>query len=97
MKKLNIGVIGYGFMGRTHSNAFRSVGQFFDLLYEPVLKTVCARNAERGSAFAEPEIRKLANKLLDVLQAESPNLFGDYTRVPLPDGTFEVQTPFKKV
>jgi thymidylate synthase (FAD) len=52
---------------------------------------------QRGSAFAEPEIRKLANKLLDVLQAESPNLFGDYTRVPLPDGTFEVQTPFKKV
>ena len=52
---------------------------------------------QRGSAFAEPEIRKLANKLLDVLQAESPNLFGDYTRVPLPDGTFEVQTAFKKV
>lgn len=52
---------------------------------------------QRGSAFAEPEIRKLANKLLDVLQAESPNLFGDYTRVPLPDGTFEVQTPFRKV
>jgi thymidylate synthase (FAD) len=51
----------------------------------------------RGSAFAEPEIRKLANKLLDVLQADSPNLFGDYTKVPLPDGTFEITTPFKKV
>jgi thymidylate synthase (FAD) len=52
---------------------------------------------QRGSAFAEPEIRKLANKLLDLLQKESPNLFGDYQRVPLPDGTFEVTTAYKKV
>ena len=51
----------------------------------------------RGSAFAEPEIRKLANAMLDVLQAESPNLFGDYQKVPLPAGTFDLQTPFKKV
>jgi thymidylate synthase (FAD) len=51
----------------------------------------------RGSAHAEPEIRKLACVVLDVLQKESPNLFGDYTKVPLPDGTFEVTTPFKKV
>lgn len=51
----------------------------------------------RGSAHAEPEIRKLACAVLDVLQKESPNLFGDYTKVPLPDGTFEVTTPFKKV
>ena len=27
---------------------------------------------QRGSAFAEPEIRKLANKLLDLLQGEAP-------------------------
>jgi len=51
----------------------------------------------RGSAFAEPEIRKLACRVLDVMQKESPNLFGDYVKVPLPDGTFEVTTPFKKV
>ncbi|MFO0802471.1 MAG: FAD-dependent thymidylate synthase [Gemmataceae bacterium] len=51
----------------------------------------------RGSAHAEPEIRKLACAVLDVLQKESPNLFGDYVKVPLPDGTFEVTTPFKKV
>lgn len=51
----------------------------------------------RGSIHAEPEIRKLANKMLDLLQAESPNLFGDYQRVPLPDGTFDLQTQFKKV
>ena len=52
---------------------------------------------QRGSAYAEPEIRKLAGKLLDVLQKDAPNLFGDYTKVPLPDGTFELTTPFKKV
>ncbi|MDB5312044.1 MAG: thyX [Gemmataceae bacterium] len=52
---------------------------------------------QRGAAGAEPEIRKLAGKLLDVLQKESPNLFGDYQKVPLPDGTFEVTTAFKKV
>jgi len=52
---------------------------------------------QRGSAFAEPEIRKLAGKFLDILQKDAPNLFGDYVRVPLPDGTFEVTTPYKKV
>jgi thymidylate synthase (FAD) len=52
---------------------------------------------QRGSSFAEPEIRKLAGKILDVLQKESPNLFGDYQKVALPDGTFELVTQFKKV
>ncbi|MBN9524361.1 FAD-dependent thymidylate synthase [bacterium] len=51
----------------------------------------------RGAAAAEPEIRKLAGAVLDVLQRESPNLFGDYRKVPLPDGTFELVTDFKKV
>jgi thymidylate synthase (FAD) len=52
---------------------------------------------QRGSAFAEPEIRKLANVMLDLLVKESPNLFGDYERIPLPDGTFEVKTKYPKV
>lgn len=52
---------------------------------------------QRGSVFAEPEIRKLANKILDILQREAPNLFGDYQKIPLPDGTFDIQTAFKKV
>src|SRR5262249_37397621 len=51
----------------------------------------------RGSRFAEPEIRKVANKLLDILAVESPNLFGDYRREALPDGTFEIVTDFRKV
>ena len=52
---------------------------------------------QRGAAAAEPEIRKLANQVLDVLQKDSPNLFGDYTKVLLPDGTYEITTQYKKV
>ena len=51
-KPLNIGMIGYGFMGRAHSNAYRRVNNFFDLKYAPVLKAVCARNKEKAQAFA---------------------------------------------
>ena len=46
MKTLNIGLVGYGFMGRTHSNAFLQAPRFFDLPYKPVLKAVAARNEE---------------------------------------------------
>src|SRR3954447_3343791 len=51
-KALNIGMIGYGFMGRAHSNAYRQINHFFDLEYRPVLKAVCARDAEKAKAFA---------------------------------------------
>ena len=47
-KPLNIGMIGYGFMGRAHSNAYRQVNHFFDLPYRPVLKAVCARRRRQG-------------------------------------------------
>jgi len=52
-KTLNVGLVGYGFMGRTHSNAFLQAPRFFDLPYRPVLKAVCARNADRARSFAE--------------------------------------------
>ncbi len=52
-KQLNVGLVGYGFMGRTHSNAFLQAPRFFDLPYQLVLKGVCARNPERAAAFAE--------------------------------------------
>ena len=39
-EELNIGMVGYGFMGRTHSNAFLQAPRFFDLPYQPVLKAV---------------------------------------------------------
>jgi predicted dehydrogenase len=52
-KPLNIGLIGYGFMGRTHSNAYRQAPQFFDCEIKPVLKACCARNEAKIKAFAE--------------------------------------------
>ncbi|MCE9555609.1 MAG: Gfo/Idh/MocA family oxidoreductase [Planctomycetes bacterium] len=52
-KPLNIGMIGYGFMGRAHSNAYRKVNNFFDLEYRPVLKAVCARDKAKAQAFAD--------------------------------------------
>ena len=51
-KKLNVGVIGCGFMGRVHSNAYRKVGQFFDLEHEPVLKVICDNNEKKVKEFA---------------------------------------------
>jgi predicted dehydrogenase len=43
-RKLNVAMIGYDFMGRAHSNAWRQVGYFFrDLPVEPVLKVVAGR------------------------------------------------------
>ena len=51
----------------------------------------------RASRHAEVEIRKLAVGMLRILQAEAPNVFGDYQLVPLPDGTFEASTEHRKV
>jgi len=52
-KKLNVALIGYGFMGRTHSNAYCKVNHFFDLSYEPVLKVVCGLEEKEAKAFSE--------------------------------------------
>jgi len=51
----------------------------------------------RGNRHAETEIRKLAIAVLRLMQTEAPNLFGDYQLVPLPDGTFEATTQYRKV
>jgi predicted dehydrogenase len=81
-KPLNIGMIGYGFMGRAHSNAYRKVNNFFDLEYRPVLKAVCARNVDNANAFAqkwgyesvETDWRKLiARKDIDLIDICTPN------------------------
>ncbi len=53
MKDLNVGIIGYGFMGRTHANAYRSVGNFFELPFRPVLHTVCGLDEDEARSFAQ--------------------------------------------
>lgn len=52
MKELRIGMIGYGFMGKTHSNAYVQAPHFFQSEHKPVLKALCARNLEKAKPFA---------------------------------------------
>jgi len=53
-KEIRIGLIGCGFMGRTHSNGYNRVSNFFpELAHRPVLKAACARSKENVKAFAE--------------------------------------------
>jgi myo-inositol 2-dehydrogenase/D-chiro-inositol 1-dehydrogenase len=81
-KKLNIGLVGCGFMGRTHSNAFGQVTKFFDTGYQPVLQAVCARDRDKAAAFAqqwgyetfESDWRALVDrKDIDLIDVASPN------------------------
>ena len=82
MKQLRIGLIGCGFMGRAHSNAYRKVGNFFDLDRQCVLQAVCARDAASVKAFAlkwgfksiETDWRKLiARDDIDAIDICTPN------------------------
>ena len=81
-KPLNIGLVGYGFMGRTHSNAYKRVNDFFEREYRPVLKAVCGRDAEKAEAFAaqwqyesvETDWKKLiAREDIDAIDICTPN------------------------
>jgi len=81
-KPLNIGIVGYGFMGRTHSNAFGQVNRFFDSAYEPVKKAACGRDRARTEAFAaqwgyesaESDWRRLVERPdIDLIDIASPN------------------------
>jgi predicted dehydrogenase len=81
-KPLNIGMIGYGFMGRAHSNAYHQVSHFFNLKYRPVLKAACGRESAKVQAFAdswgyestETDWRKLVErKDIDAIDICTPN------------------------
>ena len=82
MKSINIGTIGYGFMGRAHSNAFRKVANFFPSNHRLVLKAACGRDAAKTQAFAdtwgyesiETDWKKLiARKDIDLIDIAAPN------------------------
>jgi predicted dehydrogenase len=81
-KTLGIGMVGYGFMGRAHSNAFAQAPHFFDLPFRPVLKAACARDAAKLKPFAdqwgyestETDWRKLIDrKDIDIIDIAAPN------------------------
>ena len=82
MKELRVGMVGYGFMGRAHSNAYKRLNDFFPVQHKVVLKAACARNAEKAQAFAanwgyersETDWRALvAAKDIDVIDICTPN------------------------
>ena len=80
---LRIVIIGCGFMGRVHSNAYRQVNRFFQLKHQPVLKVACARQPEKLRIFAdnwgwesiETDWRKVVEREdVDVIDICSPNI-----------------------
>ncbi|NND09280.1 MAG: Gfo/Idh/MocA family oxidoreductase [Saprospiraceae bacterium] len=81
--RLRIGLIGSGFMGRAHTNAYKRIGDFFpDLKYRPVLQAVCSRSPDRVQGFAEQwgyhstetDWRTLVvRKDIDAIDISSPN------------------------
>ena len=53
MKKLNIAMLGHGFMGKTHSNAWRQVHRFYNTPFEPVMKVVCGHHEAETAQAAQ--------------------------------------------
>jgi len=53
-ENIAIGMVGYKFMGKAHSNAYRQINQFFDLPLRPRLKTICGRE--------KPKVEKMAQR-----------------------------------
>ena len=52
MPEVNVALIGYAFMGRAHSNAYRQVSRFFSPKLTPRLKVVCGRDRKKVARAA---------------------------------------------
>ncbi len=84
MKELNIGLVGAGFMGKAHSNAYRAVSFFFpDLGVKPVMKAICdidvslakQRASDWGWESVERSYKRLcARDDIDVVDICTPNV-----------------------
>jgi len=79
---LRIGLVGAGFMGRTHTNAYRQVRRFFPQETPPTLVSVCSRDEAKARDFAaqwgfesfETDWRKLVDRDdIDLIDIASPN------------------------
>lgn len=53
MTTVGVGMVGYAFMGRAHSQAWRSVGPFFGPPLTPVMAALAGRSADRARAAAD--------------------------------------------
>lgn len=81
-KTLRVGMIGYGFMGRAHSNAWRQVTHFFPLKGRVEMQTLCGRNrmqvetarAQLGWQIAATDWREVVESpLIDIVDISAPN------------------------
>jgi predicted dehydrogenase len=54
-RRLGVGMIGYAFMGRAHSHAWRNVARVFDVPLEPEMSVICGRSAD-AVAFAATQL-----------------------------------------
>ncbi len=79
---MNIALIGYGFMGRAHSNAFLQTPHFFQTRIRPRLKVICGRNASAVESMAarwgweetETDWRRIiGRKDIDAVDIAAPN------------------------
>ncbi|MDR2440039.1 MAG: Gfo/Idh/MocA family oxidoreductase [Planctomycetaceae bacterium] len=70
---LNVALIGQGFMGRSHSNAWGQVNKFFDPPIKPVKHTVYGMEAENPKKFAEKWGWKNASTNWEIL-VKSPEI-----------------------
>lgn len=81
-KTLRVGMVGYGFMGKAHSNAWRQAPRFFPLKVHVELHTICGRNAagvqaarvQLGWQNAATDWRDVVESpLIDVVDINTPN------------------------
>lgn len=81
-KEVRVGLVGYSFMGKAHSNAYMKVAKFFDLPAVPVMKAVCGRTKDKVAAFAERwgweraetnALRMVRSDDIDLVDVTTPN------------------------
>ena len=93
MREVNVALIGYAFMGRAHSNAWRQVGRFLSPKLQPRLKVLCGRdrgNVKRAAAqlgwdeFATDWREVIARPDIDVVDVSTPGAPRRWTRAPAP-------------
>ena len=82
MKQIGIGVIGWGFMGRTHTFSIKTMPLHYNLDFEPRLIGICSRRLEKaeqaareqGFKYAVDDYHKLlADPEIDVVSICTPN------------------------
>ena len=82
-KTLRVGMIGYGFMGKAHSNAWRQVSHFFPLKARVEMHTICGRDrarvdaarAQLGWQFAATDWREvIESPLIDIVDVCTSNV-----------------------